>query len=328
MNPTSANKKKYLSKARTVIRAEADAVHHQLKHLNRDFWNACTMISSCPGRVVVMGIGKSGLIGRKMVATLSSTGTPSFFMHPVETMHGDLGMLMRGDIVMALSYSGETAELNTVLPHLKKIGISLIAITARPHSRLGKAADVIIRCSVPREACPYNIVPTSSSMGMQALGDTLALVVMDMKGFNREDFAHLHPGGTLGRKLTLTVQDLMHTGALNPTVREHTKVRDAILIMTRCRLGATNVVDSRGMLTGFFTDGDLRRHVQTDPHILKRPIGSVMTKNPCSVQPSMLAVDAAALIKSHRFDNIPVVDKKGRSVGIIDERDLMAAGIV
>lgn len=314
-------------KAKQVLAIESDAVAYQINHLDASFFKACEMIRTCTGRVVVMGIGKSGIIGRKLVSTLASTGTPSFFLHPVETLHGDMGMLMGNDIVIALSYSGETAELNNVFPFLRTFNIPLITMTARPKSRLGKMSDVIIRCTVKKEACRYNIVPTASTIAMMALGDALCLIIMESKGFKREDFAQLHPGGTLGKKLTMTVEDLMHQGKDNPHVRSTVKVLDAIFTMTRGRLGATNVIDTKGKLIGFFTDGDLRRHLQKDQGVLNRPIRDVMTKKPCAVRSDMLASEAAEILRTHKFDNLPVIDAKGCSIGIIDERDLMAQGI-
>lgn len=320
-------KKKYLQAAKNILSIESNAIRDQIKHLDNDFWKACELIHACTGRVVVMGIGKSGLIGRKFSATLSSTGTPSFFLHPVESLHGDIGMITGNDIVLALSYSGETAELNNVFPLLKSLKVTLIVFTARPQSKLGKAGDVVVRCAIRKEACPYNIVPTSSTIAMMAIGDTLALTVMGMRGFRRDDFARLHPGGTLGKKLLLTVNDLMHQGTMNPKVPPNKKVREVIFTMTRYRLGATNIVDASGNLVGFFTDGDLRRHLQKDPLLLEKPVGEVMTKKPLTVRPGMLAIEAARILKTHKFDNLPVTDKKGRSLGILDERDLMAEGI-
>lgn len=320
-------KNKYIKIAHDILSVESDAIRNQIKHLDNDFWKLCDLVRASSGRIVVMGIGKSGLIGRKLAATLSSTGTPSFFLHPVESLHGDIGMITGNDIVLALSYSGETTELNNVFPLLKRLNVILAAFTARPQSRLGKAADFIINCAVKKEACSYNIVPTSSTAALMAMGDALALVVMHMRGFKKEDFARLHPGGTLGRKLIMTVRDLMHHGNMNPKVRPHKKVREVILVMTKYRLGATNVVDARGRLIGFFTDGDLRRHLQTDGTLLNKLIGSVMTKKPLTINPDMLAHDAAQILKTHKFDNIPVVDRKGTSLGVLDERDLMEAGI-
>lgn len=315
-------------KAKKILTIESDSIRGQIRHLNKNFWKACEMLCSTDGRIVVMGIGKSGLIGRKMSATLASTGTPSFFIHPVEGLHGDLGMLTANDIVLALSYSGETSELSNIFPFLKKNNIPLIAITARSKSKLGKAADVVINCAVRKEACPYNIVPTSSSIAMMALGDAVSLIVMDMKGFKKEDFAQLHPGGTLGKKLFLTVKDLMHGGKDNAKVYPDKKIKDVIITMTTYRLGATNIINKKGKLIGFFTDGDLRRHLQKNPQLLELPIGEVMTINPFKVFSDMLATQAAQILKTHKFDNLPVVDHQGKSVGIIDERDLMAEGII
>ncbi|MFH1379005.1 MAG: KpsF/GutQ family sugar-phosphate isomerase [bacterium] len=314
-------------KAQEILSIESNSIKEQVHHINNNFWKACEMIYACKGRIVVMGIGKSGIVGRKISATLASTGTPSFFMHPVESLHGDLGMLTPQDIVLALSYSGETAELTNVFPFLKKIQIKLIIITAKPSSKLGKTADVIINCLVKKEACQFNIVPTSSTIAMMALGDALSLIVMEMKGFKKEDFAKLHPGGALGKKLFLTVKDLMHGGKSNPKVYADRKIKEVIIVMTRFRLGATNVINARGKLIGFFTDGDLRRHLQKELHLLDKSVGEVMTENPFTVYPEMLLTHAAQIFKTHKFDNIPVIDHTGNSIGIIDERDLMVEGI-
>jgi len=317
----------WLERARRTLRLEARAVADQVRHVDAGFLKAAQTIARARGRVVVMGIGKSGLIGRKLAATLSSTGAPSLFVHPTESLHGDMGMLMAGDIVLALSHSGETEELKKILPVIKNRKLPLIALTGQPASRLGRAADLVINVGVRQEACPYNITPTSSTTATLAMGDALALLVMELKGFDKDDFARLHPGGALGKRLTMKVADLMHTGAENPVVRQEKKVREALLVMTRTRLGAASVVDSRGVLRGVFTDGDLRRGLQRDPDLLRRTLSDVMTRRPKTVAPGVLAAEVSALFRRLRLDNLPVVDKRGRPVGILDEKDLLDEGL-
>jgi arabinose-5-phosphate isomerase len=314
-------------RARRVLALEAEAVARQAAHVDAGFLNAARRLAACRGRVVVMGIGKSGLIGRKVAATLSSTGTPSFFVHPTEGLHGDLGMLTARDLVLALSHSGETEELSRLLAYLRTARIPLIAMTSRPRSRLGRAAQCVLRAGVDQEACPYNIAPTSSTTAMLALGDALALVVMEMKGFTKDDFARLHPGGSLGKKLTLRVGDIMRTGSRNPRVRENRTVADALVVMTRTRLGAASVVDRAGRLAGVFTDGDLRRRLPADPGILGRRIARVMTRSPRTVSPGALAAEVAPLFKRFGLDNLPVVDARNRPVGIVDEKDFIEEGL-
>lgn len=306
---------------------EARAVADQVAHVDDAFLAAAEALAACRGRVVVMGIGKSGLIGRKLAATLSSTGTPSYFVHPTESLHGDLGMVQPGDVVLALSYSGETDELKPLLTALRSRRIFLIALTGRPRSRLAQAADLVVNAAVDREACPFNITPTASTTATLALGDALALLVMDMKGFGKDDFARLHPAGSLGRRLTLRVKDLMHRGDENPRVSADRTVQDALAVMTRTRLGAASVVDARGRLAGVFTDGDLRRGLQKDPGLLSRPLNRVMTRSPRTVSPEDLAADVAPLFRTYGLDNFPVVDDAGRPVGVLDEKDLLDAGV-
>jgi arabinose-5-phosphate isomerase len=314
--------------ARRTLQIEARAVARQVEHLDAAFFLAAERLALPRGRVVVMGIGKSGLIGRKLAATLSSTGTPAYFVHPVEGLHGDVGMVRAGDTVLALSHSGETEELKRILAPLRERKAFLIAMTGRPLSPLGRAADLLINTAVPGEACPYNITPTASTTAMLAMGDALALVVMERRGFNREDFARLHPAGLLGKKLTLRVGDLMHQGSQNPLVPETRRVQTALAVMTRTRLGAASVVDARGRLVGVFTDGDLRRKLQKDAGLLGKTLAQVMTRRPRTVSPEDLAADVAPLFRKFGLDNFPVVDRRGRPVGVLDEKDLLEEGLV
>lgn len=307
---------------------EASTVAEQVKSIDPLFVKAVRLISACSGRLVVLGVGKSGLIGRKITATLASTGTPSTFVHPSEGMHGDLGMITPRDVVLALSFSGETEELKRLLPSIAAMEVPLIAMTGRPHSRLGRAATVTLKVTVKREACPYNLTPTTSTTAMLALGDALAMAVMATRGFKAEDFARLHPGGVLGKRLLWTVADIMHRGRENPVVRAEQTVREALAVMTRTRMGAASVVNTAGKLVGYFTDGDFRRLAPSDAHILTKPMKAVMTPRPHVLTETTRIGDAAERLRKFRCDNMPVVDGRGRPVGLLDERDLLAEGLL
>ncbi|MBI4050973.1 MAG: KpsF/GutQ family sugar-phosphate isomerase [Elusimicrobia bacterium] len=318
----------YLNRAKQVLRIEAEVLANMAKNLNSDFEKSIEMLSECKGRVAVIGIGKSGLVGRKVAATLSSTGTPALFLHPVECLHGDLGMLASGDVILALSYSGQTEEIKRLLPFIRKKGLKIIAITGRPHSPLAKEADLVIPLHVRREACPYNITPTASTTAMLAMGDALAISLMEKNGFKKEDFVRLHPGGMLGKMLSLKVKDIMRKGKENPIMDAGETVRKALFIMTNTRVGATSVINAQGKLIGFFTDGDLRRLLQKDPNLLNRRLSEVMTKHPICAHPEDLATKAATTLEKYNIDNLPVVDPKSmKPIGIIDERDLLAEGL-
>ncbi|MDR0724313.1 MAG: KpsF/GutQ family sugar-phosphate isomerase [Endomicrobium sp.] len=314
--------------AQKTLELEANAVMAQTKHLNSNFKKAVLMMKNCKGHVVVVGLGKSGLVGRKISATMSSIGIPSIFLHPAEGLHGDLGVLMKNDVAILLSYSGETEEIKKVLPVVKKIGIKTIAMTGKPKAQVWQDCDTVIDCSVEKEACPYNLAPTSSTTAMLAMGDALTLTVSNLKGFKKEDLAMLHPLGAIGKKLTMQVKDLMKKGKQNPVVKSNATVESCLFVMTGTRVGAASIVDNKGKLIGFFTDGDLRRHLQNDgSNLLKKNIASVMTKNPLVVTPDTMAVDAAKILKSHNIDNIPVVDKDSKPLGVLDQGDLLREGI-
>ncbi len=317
-----------LKEAKTIINLEAEALKRLSKSLNENFKKAVDIILNCKGRVVVMGMGKSGHIGRKISATLSSTGTSSFFLHPAECRHGDAGMLVSGDVALILSYSGETEEIKKIMPFLKEMHIKIISFTGRPRSKIAKISDVSIDINVRKEACPFNLAPTTSTTVMLALGDALSIVLLKRKGFKKEDFAKFHPGGVLGKRLSLKVADIMRTGDSNPLIRENKSVKDALFVMTKTRLGAVNVINKKGKLLGFFTDGDLRRKISRDNKILSKKIKEVMTKNPTVIYKDDLAIKAAKLIYIRKFDNIPVVDNNGKAIGIVDERDLLKEGII
>ena len=313
--------------AKEILELESKAIMAQIKHLDTDFKKAILMMKNCKGHVVIIGLGKSGLIGRKISATMSSVGIPSLFLHPAEGLHGDLGVLMKNDVAILLSYSGETEEIKRVFPVIKKIGIKTIAMTGKSKAQVWQGCDTIIDCSVEKEACPYNFVPTASTTAMLAIGDALALTVSNLKKFKKEHLAILHPLGAIGKKLTMQVRDLMRKGKQNPVVKHNATVGLSLLVMTGTKVGATSIVDSKGKLIGFFTDGDLRRHLQNDDKILKKNITSVMTKNPLVVAPETMAVDAARILKSHNIDNIPVVSKDNKPLGVLDQGDLLREGI-
>jgi len=317
-----------LKAARGVIEAESRAVRGLLKTLDSSFVKAVRLIETRTGKAVLLGIGKSGLIARKISATLSSTGTRSVYLHPVESLHGDLGMIAADDVAIALSYSGETEETAKLIPILKKQGLPVIAITNNPASRLARGADIVLRLHVGSEACPHGIVPTSSTTAMLALGDALAVSLMAINGFDKSRFARLHPGGSLGKLLNLKVGDLMRKGSANPVVKEGDTLARALKVMTLTKAGAVSVTGRGSRLTGYFTDGDLRRCLQTGRAELCSPISGLMTRAPITVHPETAAMEAARMIAEKHIDNLPVTDARtGRPVGIIDERDLLREGL-
>ena len=320
INPMQS--KDILKIAKEVFISEETALKDSAQILGSNFVKAVMLVSKSGGRLVVVGIGKSGHIGRKISATLASTGTPSFFVHPTEALHGDLGMITEKDIVLALSFSGETEELSKILTPLKKEKIKIIALTGHKNSTLGKMADICLEVKIKREACPYNLAPTSSTTAMLALGDALAICLMKIKNFHKEDFAFFHPGGTLGKLLTYFVKDIMFKGK-NPVVPESATVQDALFVMTKNKTGAAAIVDKKGLLKGFFTDGDLRRLLQKKQDVLDLKITDVMTKNPFAFPQDMPAIEAAKIINARKFDNAPVVDKKNKVIGFLDKDNLI-----
>ena len=310
--------------ARRVLEIELEALELSKKSIDDQFLKAVDVIAKTKGRVVVLGIGKSGIIGRKISATLASTGTPSFFVHPVEALHGDLGMIMPGDVILAISFSGQTEEINKILPSLERRKLTIIGMTGNAHSKLALLSDIHLTIHIEREACPYNLAPTASTTATLAVGDALALCLMKIKHFEKRDFAVFHPGGSLGKLLTQKVKDLMRKGKNNPTVRETASVKDALFVMTQTgAAGATSIVDGKGHLLGYFTDGDLRRLLQNGSDLLNKNITEVMTRNPHHILDTLPAIDAAKMIHSTHVDNLPVLDKSGKVVGIIDEKDLI-----
>lgn len=318
-----------LRSARTVIRKEAAALRLASSGIGRDFVRAARLILSSGGKVVVLGVGKSGIIARKIASTLSSTGTPSVYVHPVESLHGDLGMIAREDVVLALSYSGRTEETTRLLPLLSREGLKIVSLTNDPASKLARSSDIVLRLNIRNEACPFNIVPTSSTAAMLAMGDALAITLMRAKGFTRSNFARLHPGGNLGKLLNLRVSDLMHKGRENPVARAGSPLRKALAAMTATKAGAVSVTDARGRLAGYFTDGDLRRGLERGGVDLDGPVDALMTRKPVCVHPDTMAIEAARIISARQVDNLPVVDRKTRKpVGIVDERDLLKEGLL
>jgi arabinose-5-phosphate isomerase len=318
----------HLESARRTIALEAEMTGRLRERLDERFEQACELILACRGRVVVSGMGKSGHIAGKIASTLASTGTPAFFVHPGEASHGDLGMVTPEDLVLALSNSGETAEMLTILPVIKRMGVELIVFTGACDSTLGRAADVCLDASVEREACPFNLAPTASTTVMLALGDALAVAVYEARGFTREDFARSHPGGTLGRRLLLYVSDLMHTGARIPKVQSQAALTEALLEMTGKGLGMTAVTDAAGRLVGVYTDGDLRRTLERGVDLKTCRIHEVMTRKPRTVPADMLAAEAVALLREKSINGLFVVDEHGAIVGALNMHDMLRAGVV
>lgn len=310
-----------LDLARNVLKTEAEAILSLVDRLDAGFERAVELLQECRGRVIVTGMGKSGLICRKIAATLSSTGTPAYFLHPAEAIHGDLGVIRGDDVVVALSYSGETEELLRLLVTIRRLGARLIAITGSTASTLGTAADVAIDASVPEEACPWNLVPTSSTTAALALGDALAMTLLVRKGFRQQDFADLHPGGKLGKRL-MRVEQLMHSGRELPVVATGTPMRDVIYEMSSKGLGMTCVVEDGNMLVGIITDGDLRRHMSAMPDILDRVASEVMTRRPVTIGPGVLAVQALNVMEQRKITSLPVVGDEGIVRGVVHLHDL------
>ncbi|HQP91097.1 MAG TPA: KpsF/GutQ family sugar-phosphate isomerase [Candidatus Omnitrophota bacterium] len=318
----------YIEEARKVFKIESDAVNALSKRINEDFNKAIKILSCCRGRVIITGMGKGGIVGQKISATLSSTGTPSLFLHSAEAIHGDLGRVTKYDVVLAISNSGETEEVVRLLPLIKKIGAKLIALTGNPRSTLAKHSDCMLDVSVEKEACPLGLAPTASTTAALAMGDAIAVCLLKEKGFREEDFAFYHPGGALGKRLLLKVEDIMRKGHANPVVSEDVLVRDVLLKITDARAGAASVVDKKGRLAGIFTDGDLRRHLKTDSNLALKKVRDVMTKNPITISKEGLAAHAVRILKEKRIDEIPVVDKKRKPIGMLDVQDLLKAGLV
>jgi arabinose-5-phosphate isomerase len=312
---------------RQALTIEIDGLRAQLPRLGVDFARACRICLNCRGRVVVTGMGKSGHIGGKIAATLASTGTPSFFVHPGEASHGDVGMITRDDVLLALSNSGETVEILTILPVIKRLGVPLIAFTGNVESALARLASVHLDIGVPAEACPLNLAPTASTTAALAVGDALAVALLKARGFTEEDFARSHPAGNLGRRL-LFVRDVMRSGEHVPVVRPDSTMLDGLMEITKKGLGMTAIVDGEQHMLGVFTDGDLRRALDAAADLRTTPMDKIMTRNPKSVQPGMLAAEAVHLMEAHRITSLIVTDENRKVIGALNFHDLLRAGVI
>ncbi|MFQ3199875.1 MAG: arabinose-5-phosphate isomerase [Zhongshania sp.] len=321
------DKPSFISSAQRVINMERDAVSVLAERIDESFERACNILLSCKGRVVVTGMGKSGHIGNKIAATLASTGTPAFFVHPGEASHGDLGMITAGDVVIALSNSGTSAELITILPLLKLLAVPVIALTGNPASELATTADVHLNVGVKEEACPLNLAPTSSTTVTLVMGDALAIALLEARGFTANDFAMSHPGGALGRRLLLKIDTIMHTGEAIPSVQLGCVLSRALLEMSIKGLGMTAVVDENGALIGIFTDGDLRRAIDRGIDIHSSPIDDIMTRNSRTISPGTMAAEALRIMEDNKITVLVAVDADHKPVGVIHTHDLLRAGV-
>ncbi|HYL80564.1 MAG TPA: KpsF/GutQ family sugar-phosphate isomerase [Candidatus Acidoferrum sp.] len=317
-----------LAVARRVLEIEGEAIRALIPRLGDAFVRAVELLRDCRGRVVLSGMGKSGFIAKKIAATFASTGTPALFLHPAEGVHGDLGMVVRGDVVVAISNSGETEELLQLLPAFKRLDVRLIALAGNSESTLARRSDVVLDVGVAMEACPLNLAPTASTTAALAMGDALAVALLECRGIREEDFALIHPGGTLGRKLLLTVADLMHRGDELPLVNQGVLMREAIPIISGKRLGMAAVTDADGTLVGIITDGDLRRALLRWPDLLDRPVHGVMTCTPKRIAKGELAARAVQLMEQHAITSLLIVDGSGRPEGVLHLHDLLRAGVV
>ncbi len=313
-----------LNRAKEVLKIEAESISNLIDKIDSSFEDAVNKIKDCNGRVIITGMGKAGLIGRKISATLASTGTPSLFLHPAEAVHGDLGMILKDDVVITMSNSGETEEVIRLLPLIKKMGCVLIAITGNIKSTLAKNSDIVLNAGVKKEACSLGLAPTSSTTAALALGDALAVVLLDIKGFKMQDYAFLHAGGELGRKLTLKVSDVMRKGVSNPLISPEKTVKEAIDIITQKKAGAVTITNEKQELLGIFTDGDLRRKYLENKNIGDKKIKDVMTVCPITINKDKLAVEGLKIMQQKAVDEVPVVDDNNTIVGMLDIQDLIA----
>lgn len=318
----------FVDSGKRTVRLEAEAVSLLEARIGPSFTHACELMLPCSGRIIVTGMGKSGHIGRKIAATLASTGSPAFFVHPGEASHGDLGMLTRADVVLAISSSGATAEVLTLLPLIKRLGVPLISMTGSPDSPLAKAADAWIDIAVRQEACPLDLAPTTSTTVTLVLGDALAIALLEARGFTAEDFAFSHPGGTLGRKLLLKVEDIMHSGEGVPRVQPDTPLRHALVVMTEKGLGMTTVINDAGQLLGIFTDGDLRRAIDHSVDINRVNVDQVMTKSCKTIPQDLLAAEALGIMETNKITALVVADTDRHPIGVIHMHDILRAGII
>ena len=317
-----------IEQAKEVLRTEAEAISSLIPRLGEGFKKAVDMIYGCKGRIVVTGMGKPGIIARKISATLASMNIPSLFLHPAEAVHGDLGVVTKDDIVIVFSNSGETEEVIRLLSTIKKIGARLISLTGNLASTLAKNSEVVLDIGVKKEACPFNLAPTASTTAMLAMGDALAVAAAVRNGFTHTDFAFLHPGGALGKKLLLKVEDIMREGRENPIVTGDKLVKEVLVAITRARAGCASVVDNSGRLLGIFTDGDLRRRLESETNLLEQKINQVITKRPLTITRDKLAAEAFKILKENKIDELVVVDKKNSPIGLVDVQDLLKAGLI
>ncbi|GGP27750.1 KpsF/GutQ family sugar-phosphate isomerase [Silvimonas amylolytica] len=324
---TSTDNSRFLDRARHVLSIEATAIENIASKLDATFGEACALMLACQGRIVVTGMGKSGHIARKIAATMSSTGSPALFLHPAEAAHGDLGMITANDVVLALSYSGESDELLTILPSIKRMGVPLIAMTGNAKSTLAREAQIWLDSSVEQEACPLNLAPTASTTVALALGDALAVAMLEERDFSAEDFAHSHPGGSLGRRLLVRVSDVMRQGDELPTVHLNTPLRDALMEISRKGLGMTAVMDDHGVLAGIFTDGDLRRALDRGVDVHQTRVLEVMTLNPITIEAGKLAAEAVRIMEERRIGAL-LVTTGGKLAGALNMHDLLRARVV
>ena len=322
------NDEQFIAIGRRTISMELEAVQKLLERVDSGFARACQVMLACSGRIIVVGMGKSGHIGRKIAATLASTGTPSFFVHPGEASHGDMGMITSEDVVLALSNSGETSEVVTLLPLLKRMGTPLVSMTGNPDSSLARDADAHVNTGVDKEACPLDLAPTSSTTTALVMGDALAIALLEARGFTAEDFAFSHPGGSLGKRLLLKVKDVMHSGRRIPEVAQGTKISEALLEMTHKGLGMTSIVDEKRKVVGIFTDGDLRRALDKGVNLRQTDIDDVMTSHCKTISPDILAAEALKIMDDRKINALICVDTDNQPVGAINMHDLLKAGVV
>ena len=316
------------SLGRTVIETEAKVINHLSSRIDHKFAQACQHLHACEGRIVVMGVGKSGHISKKIAATFASTGSPAFFIHPSEANHGDIGMMTKKDVLLVLSHSGEATEIISILPFIKRLSIPLIALTGKPESTLAKAATVHIDVSVEKEACPLGLAPTSSTTAALVMGDALAMVLLEKRGFTEQDFALSHPGGTLGRRLLLLVDEIMHKDHDIPMIHQNALLKEALVEMTHKKLGMTTIVDDQGKLVGIFTDGDVRRALDKNADVHKAPIAELMSKNPKTIPHDMLAAEALSIMENYKITSLIVVNTDAKPIGIIHIHNILKAGII
>jgi len=319
---------KFCELGRAVIETEAQAISALASRIDHKFAKACEYLLACEGRIIVMGMGKSGHIGKKIAATFASTGSPAFFVHPGEAKHGDFGMITNKDVILALSNSGETEEILCILPFIKRLDIPFISITGKPNSTLAQSANINLDISVEKEACPLGLAPTASTTTTLVMGDALAISLLQKRGFTAEDFALSHPGGTLGRRLLLKVNEIMHTGDAIPKVDFNALLKTALMEITQKKLGMTTVIDSVGQLTGIFTDGDVRRAFDNNADVHLTTIQQIMTKNPKVIRPSILAAEALHIMEAHKITALIVTNEENNPIGVIHLHDLLRAGVM